>query len=77
MTLLEGRDLRKTYRLSRRNTLDALRGVDVRYRGGRDGGHHGAIGLGQDHPHARAGPAPRAGPESTGRHRSSASTAPT
>ena len=29
MTLLEGRNLRKTYRLSRRNTLDALRGVDV------------------------------------------------
>jgi putative ABC transport system ATP-binding protein len=27
--LLAGRDLRKTYRLSRRNTLDALRGVDV------------------------------------------------
>jgi putative ABC transport system ATP-binding protein len=29
MTLLEGRNLRKTYRLSRHNTLDALRGVDV------------------------------------------------
>jgi putative ABC transport system ATP-binding protein len=29
MTLLEGRNLRKTYRLSRRNSLDALRGVDV------------------------------------------------
>jgi putative ABC transport system ATP-binding protein len=28
-TLLEGRSLRKTYRLSRHNTLDALRGVDV------------------------------------------------
>ncbi len=28
-TLLEGRNLRKTYRLSRQNTLDALRGVDV------------------------------------------------
>jgi putative ABC transport system ATP-binding protein len=27
--LLAGRDLRKTYRLSRRNSLDALRGVDV------------------------------------------------
>jgi putative ABC transport system ATP-binding protein len=27
--LLEGRDLRKTYRLSRRISLDALRGVDV------------------------------------------------
>ena len=29
MTLLEGRNLRKTYRLSRSNSLDALRGVDV------------------------------------------------
>ena len=27
--LLEGRDLRKTYRLGRHNSLDALRGVDV------------------------------------------------
>ena len=34
MALLEGRDLRKTYRLSRRNTLDALRGVDVSIRAG-------------------------------------------
>jgi putative ABC transport system ATP-binding protein len=29
MALLEGRNLRKTYRLSRRNTVDALRGVDI------------------------------------------------
>jgi len=29
MTLLEGRNLRKTHRLSRRNSLDALRRVDV------------------------------------------------
>jgi ABC-type lipoprotein export system ATPase subunit len=29
MTLLEGRNLRKNYRLSRSNSLDALRGVDV------------------------------------------------
>jgi ABC-type lipoprotein export system ATPase subunit len=29
VTLLEGRNLRKTYRLSRHNSLDALRGVDV------------------------------------------------
>ncbi len=28
--LLEGRDLRKTYRLGRRNTVEALRGVDIR-----------------------------------------------
>jgi putative ABC transport system ATP-binding protein len=29
VAMLEGRNLRKTYRLSRRNSLDALRGVDV------------------------------------------------
>jgi ABC-type lipoprotein export system ATPase subunit len=29
MPLLEGRDLRKTYRLSRSNAVEALRGVDV------------------------------------------------
>jgi putative ABC transport system ATP-binding protein len=29
MTLLSGRNLRKTYRISRTNTLEALRGVDV------------------------------------------------
>ncbi len=34
MTLLEGRGLRKTYRLSRRNSLDALRGVDVSIQAG-------------------------------------------
>ena len=28
--LLEGRNLRKTYRLSRRNSVEALRGVDIR-----------------------------------------------
>ena len=29
MSLLEGRNLRKTYRLGRRNTIEALRGVDI------------------------------------------------
>ena len=29
MALLEGHNLRKTYRLSRRNTVEALRGVDI------------------------------------------------
>jgi putative ABC transport system ATP-binding protein len=29
MPLLEGRNLRKTYRLSRRNSVEALRGVDI------------------------------------------------
>ena len=33
-TLLEGRNLRKTYRISRNNTLDALRGVDVSVQAG-------------------------------------------
>jgi putative ABC transport system ATP-binding protein len=32
--LLEGRNLRKTYRLGRRNTLEALRGVDVQVQAG-------------------------------------------
>ena len=30
MTLIEGTNLRKTYRLSRRTSVEALRGVDVR-----------------------------------------------
>ena len=29
MALLEGRNLRKTYRLGRRNTVEALRGVNI------------------------------------------------
>jgi putative ABC transport system ATP-binding protein len=33
-TLLEGRNLRKTYRLGRRTTVEALRGVDVRIESG-------------------------------------------
>ena len=33
-TLLEGRNLRKTYRLGRRTTVEALRGVDVRIQQG-------------------------------------------
>jgi putative ABC transport system ATP-binding protein len=34
MALLEGRNLRKTYRLGKRTTVDALRGVDVRIQPG-------------------------------------------
>jgi putative ABC transport system ATP-binding protein len=34
MTAIDGRNLRKTYRLSRRNTIEALRGVDVRIEAG-------------------------------------------
>ena len=63
MALLEGRNLRKTYRLGKRNTVEALRGVDVAHRRGRDGRHHGPVGLGQEHPDAHPGPAPCARPE--------------
>ena len=75
--LLEGRDLRKTYRLSRRISLDALRGVDVSHRGRRDGRHHGPVRLRQEHPDAHPGPAPRPGHRTTARRQSCASTAPT
>jgi putative ABC transport system ATP-binding protein len=34
MALLEGRNLRKTYRLGRRNTVEALRGVDISIQAG-------------------------------------------
>jgi putative ABC transport system ATP-binding protein len=34
MALLEGRNLRKTYRLGRRNTVEALRGVDITIQAG-------------------------------------------
>ena len=34
MALLEGRNLRKTYRLGRRNTVEALRGVDINIEAG-------------------------------------------
>jgi ABC-type lipoprotein export system ATPase subunit len=34
MTLLSGRNLRKTYRISRTNTFEALRGVDVEIESG-------------------------------------------
>jgi putative ABC transport system ATP-binding protein len=34
MALLEGRNLRKTYRLGRRNTVEALRGVDISIKAG-------------------------------------------
>ena len=63
MALLEGRNLRKTYRLSRRNQVEALRGVDIDDRGRRDGRDHGSVGLRQEHPDAHPGPAPLAGPE--------------
>ena len=34
MAILEGRNLRKTYRLGRRNTVEALRGVDITIQAG-------------------------------------------
>ena len=47
MTLLEGRNLRKTYRLSRRNSLDALRGVDVSIQAGEMAAIMGPSGSGK------------------------------
>jgi hypothetical protein len=55
MTLLEGRNLRKTYRLSRHNTLEALRGVDVAIEAGEMVAIMGPSRLRQDHADARAG----------------------
>ena len=77
MPLLEGRNLRKTYRLGKRNHVEALRGVDVTHRAGRDGRDHGPVRLGQEHAHAHPGPAPRARPRTTARGPSCRSTAAT
>ncbi len=46
--------------LGRRNTVEALRGVDVVDRARRDGRDHGTVGLGQEHADAHPRPAPRA-----------------
>ena len=45
MPLLEGRNLRKTYKLSRRNEVRALRGVDVSIEAGELVSEAGLIGL--------------------------------
>ena len=39
--LLEGRNLRKTYRISRRNQVEALRGVQIEIQPGEMGGAMG------------------------------------
>ena len=44
--ILKAQGLSKRYTLSKDNYVDALRGADVEVRQGRDGRHHGAVGLG-------------------------------
>jgi putative ABC transport system ATP-binding protein len=79
MALLEGRNLRKTYRLSRRNSIDALRGADVTIEAGEMVAIMGPSGSGKSTlmhilgllhaPDRNGGPAPTlsvAGVEATG-----------
>ena len=60
MALLEGRNLRKTYRLSRKNTIDALRGADVTIEAGEMVAIMGPSGSGKSHPDAHPRTAPLA-----------------
>ena len=52
MAILEGRNLRKTYRLGKRNYVAALRGVDVAIEAGEMVAIMGPSGSGQEHAHA-------------------------
>ena len=63
MALLEGRNLRKTYRLSRKNIDRRAARRRRNDRARRDGRDHGAVRLRQVDPDAHPGPAPRAGPQ--------------
>ena len=61
MNLLEGRALRKTYKLGKHNHVQALRGVDVAIEAGEMVAIMGPSGIRQEHAHAhpRAAPRPR------------------
>ena len=60
MALLEGRNLRKTYQLGKRNIVAGAARRRRRDRARRDGRDHGPVRIGQEHADAHPRPAPRA-----------------